>query len=688
MQAVPSGVVTVTLHGDVTHCGRHRTSCDLVEEAARTSRLRLVLWKYARDTLHKLDVIGSSLYDVEHCTKTIGPCPPRCDVRVSVRCWESSAPAWDSPATAASTAVAVAEEEGEREWTQVAYHRSISKRTVVYAVIHAGLHYYKSSPVRVSDNGTAQFDDSVTFHDVLPERDEVIVSIVGKGISGTCETDLGVAVFPLRTLVRQQALLLTVPLVRHAGTADAYFRGSVQVELFAVNFSGTSIAGKGSASARSQLQRLLYRYDPHKLHRVECLLLDHVGREEEFVHTLLEKYGPDSYPSLMELRLIGLRNFTPACACYVKVYMNGESVLRSSQQSGAANITFSPSDAKNATVVTLDDPQHARLRVKVAQYRYLQSVTISFAEMRLRNMVARCLNEHWLPLFGSDGEEIGRLGIALKCNGFIGLDVAPVKLEAAEKDAVSLLRKYKREALPFLQPLMTEAGSAAAVHAEIRRRVATRPVAVTVYVCVESLSFTESGVFYDQWHTSMTPLQQENERSEYTVTANCDHEEASVSWSEQLQGSGADIRLDIPEFGKCGDHRLTITVRQARGARSLSRTGKKLRSSSRGSRTNSPQQATHSQQLLPPIELGRVVVSLRALLTRSLYDAAERVTLPLVSFTQNPADMRALQQQQQQQQQPSRSSAAVLPLCTVVGTVSFSVRLPAFEQVPSWLQLK
>ncbi|ESL07837.1 hypothetical protein TRSC58_04470 [Trypanosoma rangeli SC58] len=390
----------------------------------------------------------------------------------------------------------------------------------------------------------------------------------------------------------------------------------------------------------------------------------------------------------MELRLIGLRNFTPACACYVKVYLNGESVLRSSQQSGAVNITFAPSDAKNATVVTLDDPQHARLRVKVAQYRYFQSATISFAEVRLRNMVARCLNEHWFPLFDSDGEEIGRIGIALKCNGFIGLEVAPVKLEAAEKDVVSLLRKYKREALPFLQPLMTEAGSAAAVHAEIRRRVATRPVAATVYVCVESLSFTEPGVFYDQRHTSMTPLPQENERSDYTVTANCDHEEATVSWSEQLQGSSADIRLDIPEFGKCGDHRLIITVRQARGARSLSRAGKKPRSSSRGSRANSPQQATHPLQVLPPTELGRVVVSLRALLTRSLYDAAERVTLPLVSFTQNPSDMRSLQQQQQQQQQQQlRSSAAVLPLCTVVGTVSFSVRLPAFEQVPSWLQL-
>ncbi|RNF07608.1 uncharacterized protein Tco025E_07324 [Trypanosoma conorhini] len=687
IRAVPSGVITVALHGDVSHLGGHNASGDLLEEAARISRLRLLLWKHARNILHRLDVIAASLHDLEHYASTIGPCPPLCDVRVSVKWWEPSVPAWDSPATAAAVAE---DDEGEREGAQLAHYRSISKRGAVYAVIHAGLHYYKSGLVRVRDNGTAQFDDPVTFHGVLPELDEVAVSIVGKGTSGACETDLGLAVLPLRALVRRQTLLLTLPLVRHAGTADAHFKGSVQVELFAVNFSGTSIAGRVPASARSQLRRLLYRYAPHQMHRVECLLLDHAGREEEFVHALLEKYGPDAYPSLMEIHLIGLCNFAPACACYVKVYLNGESVLRSSQQSGAENITFAPSDAKNTAVVTLDDPQHARLRFKVAQSRYLQSATVSFAEMSLRSMVAGCLNECWLPLFDSHGAEIGRLGVALKCNGFISREAAPVKLEVAEKDAVSLLRKYKREALPFLQPLMAEAGGAATVHAELRRRVAPRPIAATVYVCVEALSLTEPGVLHDprrrvqqqqqQQQALRTPPPRENEGNEYTVSASCDREEVSLIWSEQLHGSGVDIRLDIPEFGRYEDHRLTLAVRRhAREARSLSRSGSKLRANSRGSRNNSPRQTT-PQQLLPSIELGRVVVSLRALLTRSLYDVAERVTLPLVSFTQSPAAMRTLQQQ-------LRPSAALPSPCSVVGSVSFRVRLPAFEHVPPWLRL-
>ncbi|RNC30899.1 hypothetical protein TcCL_Unassigned06582, partial [Trypanosoma cruzi] len=285
---------------------------------------------------------------------------------VSVKRWEPSVPTWDSPAAAASMGASETEDnDGNEEGRHSASYRNIFKRQTVYAVIHAGLHYYKSSTVRVGEDDTAYFNDPVTFHDLLPERDEVLVSIVGKGISGTETTDLGTTVFTLRTLVRKQTMSLTVPLVRHAGSGDAYFKGCVQVELCAVNFSGDSIAGTGPASSRLQLQRLLYHYAPQKLHRVEPLLLDHAGREGRLVRSLLEKYGPDVYSSPMEIRLIGIRHLTPANSCYVKVYLNGEPVLRSSQQSGSANITFSPSDVKNAAVVMLDDPHHARVRFKV-----------------------------------------------------------------------------------------------------------------------------------------------------------------------------------------------------------------------------------------------------------------------------------------------------------------------------------
>ncbi|PWV07412.1 hypothetical protein C3747_102g113 [Trypanosoma cruzi] len=696
-KAMPSGVVTIALSGDMNQHSSHRDggggSFDPLGEAARTACLRLVLWKYARHVIHRLDVISSSLCDVDHYIKTLGPCPPRCDVRVSVKRWEPSVPMWDSPAAAASMGASETEDkDGNEEGRHSASYRNIFKRQTVYAVIHAGLHYYKSSTVRVGEDETAYFNDPVTFHDLLPERDEVLVSIVGKGISGTETTDLGTTVFTLRTLVRKQTMSFTVPLVRRAGSDDAYFKGCVQVELCAVNFGSDSIADTGPTSSRLQLQRLLYHYAPQKLHRVEPLLLDHAGREGRLVRSLLEKYGPDVYSSPMEIRLIGIRHLTPANSCYVKVYLNGEPVLRSSQQSGSANIAFSPSDVKNAAVVMLDDPHHARVRFKVAQQRYLQSTTISFAELRLGKMVAGSLNECWIPLFDSHSGEIGRLGVTLRCNGFICRKKEPAKCEEAERDVVSLLRKYKPEALPFLQPLITEAGSAAKAHAEIRRRVAKRPVAATVYVCVESLSIMELDFSHpSQLHgispTRLALLQQENEGMEYAVTASCDHEEGSVIWSEQVKGSGAVIRLDIPEFSRCEDHRLTIAVRQAQGACFLSRSGSRQRSSSRGGRSSFSQRKA-SQQLLPPTELGRVVVSLRGLLTGSLYDAAERVTLPLVSFTQGPAARRKLQQERiQQRRQPSSSSSAFLPPCNVVGNITFSVRLPAFERAPSWLQL-
>ncbi|EKF29012.1 hypothetical protein MOQ_007220 [Trypanosoma cruzi marinkellei] len=696
-KAMPSGVVTISLSGDGNQHSSHRDggggSFDPLGEAARTACLRLVLWKYARHVIHRLDVISSSLCDVDHYIKTLGPCPPRCDVRVSVKRWEASVPTWDSPVAAAFIGASEIEDnDGNGEGRHLTPSRSIFKCQTVYAVIHAGLHYYKSSSVRVGEDDTAYFDDPVTFHDLLPERDEVLVSIVGKGISGTEVTDLGTTVFTLRTLVRKQTMSFTVPLVRHAGSGDAYLKGCVQVELFAMNFSGDSIAGTGSTSSRLQVQRLLYHYAPQKLHRVETLLLDHAGREEKLVRSLLEKYGPDVCSSPMEIRLIGIRHFTPANSCYVKVYLNGEPVLRSSQQSGSTNIIFSSSDVKNAAVVMLDDPQHARLRFKVAQHRYLQSTTMSFAELRLGKMVAGSLNECWIPLFDSHGEEIGRLGVTLKCNGFICRKEESVKCEEAERDVISLLRKYKSEALPFLQPLITEAGSASTAHAEIRRRVAKRPVAATVYVCVESLSIMEYDVSHpSQVHgispTRLASLQQENEGMEYTVTASCDHEEGSVIWSERVKGSGSVIRLDIPEFSRREDHRLTIAVKKAQGVCFFSRSGSKQRSISRGRRSSSPQR-TAPQQLLPPTELGRVVVSLRGLLTGSLYDTAEHVTFPLVSFTQSPAARKTLQQERiQQQRQPSPSSSAFPSPCHVVGKITFSVRLPAFERAPSWLQL-
>ncbi|KEG09202.1 hypothetical protein DQ04_05621020 [Trypanosoma grayi] len=660
---------------------RPRVHFDHAETSKRIERLRLFLWKHRRSALHRLDVIATSVHNLDRYMKTIGPEPPYCNLRVTVNRWEASAPEWDSP-TEASAATATVIDLGS-----ASSGTGFSKRAIVYAVVQAGLHHCATGIVRTSNTGVGEFNHTVTLQGILPERDELVIAVVSKGFAGTEDAEMGLAVLSLRTLARKTETVLTLPLVRHAGSSDAHFKGLVQVRLFAVNFGGVPILSKGPTAFRERVQRLLYRYAPEQLHRTESLLVDYAGREGELVRELEQQYGPDVISSPMEIRIIGIRDFAPASGCYVKVYLDGEAVLRTSQHDGATHITFAANDVKNSVTVELYDPQHSRLRFKVAQHRYLQSITMSFAEIRLRNMVAGTANECWVPLFDSDGGLIGRLGVVLKSDGFIHREAAEVvrACEDVENDVASLLRKYRPRALPLLQPIMTETSNLETAHAEIRSRVATRPVAATVYVCIDSLCINRPDARQQQqrdWDEGGTHGEQTQ-----TVTVNCDREEASIIWSAPEERQGAVVRLDIPDVGRRGHHELVITVkRQAAASGSLSRSGKvKSRSTSRSSRATSSRHTIH-QTSSQAAEFGRVVVSLRALLTPSLYDASERITLPLVALMQESPVRKTLQQQSILQQQPSVVDVG-FPCNDVIGEITLSVRLPVLEQVPSWLQL-
>ncbi|CCD19569.1 hypothetical protein, conserved, partial [Trypanosoma vivax Y486] len=381
-----------------------------------TKNLRLSLWAYCRQSLHTLDVIASSAYEAKRYLKKLGS-PPECyEVRVSLKHWRQKSSRWDSSQATHSTDTTMHLTGGRNK----APRGASSKPREVYAIIHSGLNHHRTNPFRVDASGAAQFNHPVVLSDVVPERDEVLVNVIGKGFPGTDEMDLGVVVFPFRDLKIREAKRLTVPLVRNAATSHAHFEGVLQLEILAVNFTSKSLCSVDAELRRSHLRKMLYHYAPHQLHRVECFLADSAQGDAQVLNALGAVRGRvEIERAPMDVCVVSLIDFVHSSAVYVRVYLNGTSILCTGKVSGYGTVAFNKKKNKAATTVMLDDAQHAKMRFEVMESRYMSSKVICTAHMSLRNLVASHENTCVLHLFDSHFNEAGRLHVTLKSSAFV-----------------------------------------------------------------------------------------------------------------------------------------------------------------------------------------------------------------------------------------------------------------------------
>ncbi|EAN80048.1 hypothetical protein, conserved [Trypanosoma brucei brucei TREU927] len=690
-EAVPCGTITVgTRRGSVSELTESPKPLRVEvneENSKRMAYLHHILWMNARSSLHKLDVIAASPLESGRLLEKFGPTAKWYDLRVSLRHWRPTSAAWDSPIVDNTLGTHKREKDGDEllQHVQTVYRR-------VFAVVHIGLQYHKTFEVRTDCAGEVHFNETFTFSGVCPRRDEVFVSVIGKGLTGTEDHDLGVTVLSMKSLKLQQRTHMTVPLVRQAGTRGARFQGSLYLELFAVNFDGVAANDYEAEMCRPSIRSILYHHAPRELHKAECFLGSYASREKDCLRELRKTYGPDILKLPMAIRLMSLNQLTPYPNSYLKVYLNDTPVIRTEKLSTDDPILFDPEDSKSRARVLVDDVYDVRLRFKVKQTRFLLTKTLCTGDFSLRGMVVSQEGVYWIPLVDSEGVSVGNLCVELKSSAFVYNDTVKRAKDFVEDDVVSLIRRYRPSKVPIMHMIMEKVSNREAAHSEIRREVVTEPVAATVFISVELLSIHR--VFFEQTEEDDQQVWPEGE-TEYVVTAKYGGDESSTTTKNFTpQGNSSTIRLDVRTFRERKAHKLIITVRRQRtlpppcpAKSSEAQNGKIPRFgpfckatpvvSKQRPRVIMPQPPS---LLHEPEYVGCAVISLRALFTPLLYSTGELVTVPLLYLPPNANGGPVVPDGR------DHTGSGVHSEGEVVGNIAFRVRLPAYEQIPSWLQ--
>ncbi|CAD2213077.1 hypothetical protein ADEAN_000051300 [Angomonas deanei] len=85
-------------------------------------------------------------------------------------------------------------------------------------------------------------------------------------------------------------------------------------------------------------------------------------------------------------------------------------------------------------------------------------------------------------------------------------------------------------------------------------------------------------------------------------------------------------------------------------------------------------------------EIGRVKLSLRALLSKHLYPKGEVISVPIVANTRCIANRLPIERHTEFLRRVSEDYDHVPDMC-ILGSLSFSIQLPVGERIPLWLQL-
>ncbi|ORC90367.1 uncharacterized protein TM35_000081650 [Trypanosoma theileri] len=613
-------------------------------EEMKRIRVRNYLWRYLRDDLHRLDPIVASIDDLDEFMRTwvreCGPEPHRSMMKLRIQRFHLET------------------------------KQDLPKIYGVITII--GPEFHRSSSVRYTQDFIFNNDFDISI--CSPEKDEVLFVIVeerdGKDI------EVGRVSMSVKNIKCGDVCKRSLQVYKDALTTNAKMIGILSIEVFSleVGLKEEAVPAKKEQYFRQRVEALFNRYDPSQLHRVDYLLGENIGAEERLIKQLTDTYGPETGTAPMRIRILSIRDFLPMCSCYVKVYLDDTQVLCTKDHHAARSLQFDIG-MKNETTVSLENPLHSMLKFKVAEHRkFRSSRVLGLAEMSLRNMVREEPNICWLPIIDVNShEEVGVLGVELQSPGFAkGTVVIYGKphngsdgsvLEEVTRDVTSLVRKYAPQELPHVQPLIAQSTSLREAHKELRKKFAPKPVQFTFYIHIDNINMTQS--------EDKNAL----DKGLISVVAHFAEEEMrssmKIEWAEKIDTRKfyPEIRMDI------GFLKDTEEVANAPMLEIALHETPMLQNGHASS--NAIKRTVHGimSNLVQDKELGRVALSLRALLTKRTYHLGESITVPIIRTSSRALTF-------------PRTTFGVVStdLTAIIGEVTLRITIPAFEVIPKRLQ--
>ncbi|KAK7200516.1 putative C2 domain protein [Novymonas esmeraldas] len=142
------------------------------------------------------------------------------------------------------------------------------------------------------------FNDEFIFSSADPERDALVCTLVtasppsaAQGSPPRRDKKVAECVLALHNLAWQVERRVWVPLVRRAGTAQAYEQGEVLVSIYSEDFGYDEVATEEEEAACSaSIRDTLTQYAPQELHRLDWMTAAYVNKGSEALAQLRASY--------------------------------------------------------------------------------------------------------------------------------------------------------------------------------------------------------------------------------------------------------------------------------------------------------------------------------------------------------------------------------------------------------------
>ncbi|EAN78364.1 hypothetical protein, conserved [Trypanosoma brucei brucei TREU927] len=591
----------VTVSMSCDRCGRVGTPSDYADRSLYT-RMRDYYYYYIRERLHVVNVTYSKKVDVDnHLRKLVEVYGPE----PSTRQLHLEIVQCNFPGIADGTP---------------------------YFALEVGLLQYRTVPV--ADNPDSHFKGSFDIHLGLPEKDELNLIVFMSRACELLDVEVGRTLIPLRNVVCGKKMLFRLPLVRQAQTKYAKIHGSVEVLLYTNDFGLPSEQQRHALhhSLCDRVQWEVSHSNPKDIHRIPNFLAG-IQVQSGWVSGQMEcrslpRPGSASDNAIRVL-FLGFQCL-PEKGVYIKVKLDGcKKLLRTGDLSGKRlacvneEFTIEGSAVLKNTVFTL----------KLAESKTNESRALCYCDFTLADCPPGCVSRKWLRLFDDRGRSMGQLGIQVDApassSSFFSRSSSNRShhdVERVTDDVVSLLQKYLPQGLRRLDLIINHSDNVSAVHRVLRKELAPK-VQATIYCQVQQIRLRTPARIYPRVEfSSADEVQYVTERTygECMVDSNTPSRKRGAVY---LHFSS--VRLDVN-----GADALRISVHDGEAREGCEK-------------------------------LGSVVLSLRALLTPTLYGTNEILRAPLVKLWRTGIKTRAV----------------------VAGTITFHLSIPIFERYPAALCL-
>ncbi|EAN78365.1 putative C2 domain protein [Trypanosoma equiperdum] len=613
------------------------------EENARRTRLQNYLWNYLRDDLHRLDPILYSITDVDSFmsvwTRTYGPEPRQHLLRLRIK--------------------------NLRLLTKL---KSPEEFTVV---LRTGPNAYRTSCVRYSQD--FRFCDELVVSVCTPSAAEFTFIVVKT--SDVHEVEMGRATVSFADIPQSSVFKRDIIIYEDALQVGSKDFGTLFIEGITNDFGlpSETLTPERREYYRRRVASILSRYKPTEVYRCDYLLGTHSGMEEQLVRRLSEEYGPETGNAHVNIQILAINDFMLSSPCYVKVYVDDVQVLRTKSHRTALNMQFDIS-LNNSATLQIENPLRSLLRFELMEpRRFLRSRVVGVAELSLVKMVPNEKNVYRLPVFNAERNgEVGTLSVEIESPS-LRHDVSAIfdtpreeddaeLFENVMKDVTTLVSKYCPQNLPHVQPMVAKAASLRDVHRELRDKFTPKRVAFTFYVHIDKLDLSnrEDIEAYDEGLISVEAYFMNERVVQPMKVSDVSKARASKLFPE--------IRFDIvhPHSSEpdCSLPILEIVMHKKNYS-----TFKPLLAVTRHGTA-----AAAKPLNVQTTEMGRVVLSARALLTECMYSLGEPVTVGLVSSGERApqggtvfGDIESCQR-------------------AYIGDLTLRVTVPSFETIPRCLQ--